>query len=146
MFNVVINNNTIEQYDKLLSRFGDWIYYKRDIKLNTILEKGKKIEFKLDIENHQFSSLYVFSTNEVFPIIYMVTDVHLKNVCAVTKSMIFIIDNYNIISLEMELEILDTDSGKILSNIIKDVELELYQKIVDGNVIGFYFKINSKAY
>lgn len=138
MFNVVLNNNTIEQYDKLLSRFSNWTAYKRDIKLNTILEQGKKIEFKVDIENHQFGGLYISIESGDF-------DVNLKNVCAVTKSMIFIINESKVESLKIELKILETDKGKIISNIIKDFELELYQKITENDIIGFYFRNYNRA-
>lgn len=140
MFNVVLNNNTIEQYDKLLSRFSNWTTYKRDIKLNTILEQGKKIEFKVDIENHQFGGLYISIENDIYDF-----DINLKNVCAVTKSMIFIINDSKVESLKIELKILETDKGKIISNIIKDFELELYQKITENDIIGFYFRTYNRA-
>ena len=140
MFNVVLDNNTIEQYDQLLSRFSNWMAYKREIKLNTLLESGKKIEFKVDIENHQFGGTYITIDYGNFDF-----DVNLKNVCAVTKSMTFIIQNYKIESLKLEINILSTDKGKIISDLIKSIDLELNQKLVDDSVLGFFFKIHNQV-
>ena len=57
-FNIELDNNTLEQYEKLLSNFNNWSQYKRDIKLNSILE-DKKIEFTLDISGHGHGVMYV---------------------------------------------------------------------------------------
>ena len=57
-FNIELDNNTLEQYEKLLSNFSNWKEYKREIKLNSILE-DKKIEFTLDISAHTLGVMYV---------------------------------------------------------------------------------------
>ena len=57
-FNIELDNNTLEQYEKLLSNFSNWSQYKREIKLNSILE-DKKIEFTLDISGHAYGVMYV---------------------------------------------------------------------------------------
>ena len=57
-FNIELDNNTLEQYEKLLSNFSNWKEYKREIKLNSILE-DKKIEFTLDISGHAHGVMYV---------------------------------------------------------------------------------------
>ena len=45
-FNINLENNTFEQYESLLSNFKDWQSYKREIKLNSLLN-DKKIEFNI---------------------------------------------------------------------------------------------------
>ena len=55
-FEITLDNNTLDQYDVLLSRFNDWIKYKRDIKLNSLLESNKRIEFTVELE---YSPIYI---------------------------------------------------------------------------------------
>lgn len=142
-YKIPVSDNTIEQYDMLLSRFSDWKSYKREIKLNTLLESGKKIEFKVDIENHQFGGLYIdiiddYEDNWV--------SLNLKNACCVLTSMTFIIKNFIVIDLVIEFKILETSKGKMISDLFNsNVELEIIQKIKGSDVLGFSFKLPKKA-
>lgn len=142
-YKIPVSDNTIEQYDMLLSRFSDWKSYKREIKLNTLLESGKKIEFKVDIENHQFGGLYIdiiddYEDNWV--------SLNLKNACCVLTSMTFIIKNFIVIDLVIEFKILETSKGKMISDLFNsNVELEIIQKIQGNDVLGFSFKLPKKA-
>lgn len=141
IYKIPVSDNTIEQYDMLLSRFSDWKSYKREIKLNTLLESGKKIEFKVDIENHQFGGLYIDIIDD-----YEDTWVSLKNACCVLTSMTFIIKNFIVIDLVIEFKILETSKGKMISDLFNsNVELEIIQKIQGNDVLGFSFKLPKKA-
>lgn len=140
-YKIPVSDNTIEQYDMLLSRFSDWKSYKREIKLNTLLESGKKIEFKVDIENHQIGGLYIYIIDD-----YEDTWVSLKNACCVLTSMTFIIKNFIVIDLVIEFKILETNKGKMISELFNsNVELEIIQKIQGNDVLGFSFKLPKKA-
>jgi hypothetical protein len=133
-FNIKLNNNTLQQYEKLLSNFSNWKEYKRDIKLNSILE-DKKIEFTLDISAHSLGVMYV----------NVVTDDNydydvLKKSSSAIKFMKFILKGNNVLELEITIKTMTTEWGKIIRDLIESgVELELKQNIVDNQVKSFYF-------
>ena len=133
-FNIELDNNTLEQYEKLLSNFNNWSQYKREIKLNSILEE-KKIEFTLDISGHAHGVMYVN---------VMVDDDYdfdvLKKASSAIKFMKFILKGNNVLELEIKIKTMTTEWGKIIRELIDSgVELELKQNIVDNQVKSFYF-------
>ena len=133
-FNIELDNNTLEQYEKLLSNFNNWSQYKREIKLNSILE-DKKIEFTLDISGHAHGVMYV---NVIVDDDYDF-DV-LKKSSSSIKFMKFILKGNNVLELEITIKTMTTEWGKIIRDLINSgVELELKQNIVDNQVKSFYF-------
>jgi len=133
-FNIELDNNTLEQYEKLLSNFNNWSQYKRDIKLNSVLE-GKKIEFTLDISGHAHGVMYVnvlVDDTDDFDV--------LKKASSAIKFMKFILKGNNVLELEITIKTMTTKWGKIIRDLIESgVELELKQNIVDDQVKSFYF-------
>ena len=133
-FSIELDNNTLEQYEKLLSNFDNWSEYKREIKLNSILE-DKKIEFTLDISGHAHGVMYV---NVVVDDAYDY-DV-LKKASSAIKFMKFILKGNNVLELEITIKTMTTEWGKIIRDLIdSEVKLELKQQIVDNQVKSFYF-------
>jgi hypothetical protein len=133
-FNIELDNNTLEQYEKLLSNFNNWSQYKREIKLNSVLE-DKKIEFTLDISGHAHGVMYV---NVIVDDAYDY-DV-LKKASSAIKFMKFILKGNNVLELEITIKTMTTEWGKIIRDLIEsEVELELKQNIVDNQVKSFYF-------
>jgi hypothetical protein len=133
-FNIKLDNNTLEQYEKLLSNFNNWSQYKREIKLNSVLE-DKKIEFTLDISAHSLGVMYVnVVTNDNYDY-----DV-LKKSSSAIKFMKFILKGNNVLELEITIKTMTTEWGKVIRDLIESgVELELKQNIVDNQVKSFYF-------
>jgi len=133
-FNIELDNNTLEQYEKLLSNFSNWKEYKREIKLNSILE-DKKIEFTLDISGHAHGVMYVnvlVDDEDDFDV--------LKKTSSSIKHMKFILRGNNVLELEITIKTMTTEWGKIIGDLIEsEVELELKQRIVDNKVKSFYF-------
>jgi hypothetical protein len=134
-FNIELdNNNNLEQYEKLLSNFNNWSQYKREIKLNSILE-DKKIEFTLDISGHAHGVMYVnvvVEDENDFDV--------LKRASSAIKFMKFILKGNNVLELEVTIKTMTTEWGKIITELIESgVELELKQKIIDDQVRSFYF-------
>ena len=133
-FNIELDNNTLEQYEKLLSSFSNWKEYKREIKLNSILE-DKKIEFTLDISGHAHGVMYVnvvVDDEDDFDV--------LKKASSAIKFMKFILKGNNVLELEVTIKTMTTEWGKIIRDLIESgVELELKQHIVDNKVKSFYF-------
>jgi hypothetical protein len=133
-FNIELDNNTLEQYEKLLSNFNNWSQYKREIKLNSVLE-DKKIEFTLDISGHAHGVMYVNVLDEDWYEIDI-----LKKASAAIKFMKFILKGNNVLELEITIKTMTTEWGKIIRDLIESgVELELRQNIVDNQVKSFYF-------
>jgi hypothetical protein len=134
-FNIKLDNNTLEQYEDLLSNFSNWKEYKRDIKLNSILE-DKKIEFALDISGPPGVMYVNFITDDTDDF-----DV-LKKASSVIKFMKFILKGNNVLELEIKIKIINSEWGKILESLIEsEIELELRQNIVDNKVKSFYFAL-----
>ena len=133
-FNIELDNNTLEQYEELLSNFNNWKEYKREIKLNSILE-DKKIEFTLDISGHAHGVMYVnvlVDDEDDFDV--------LKKTSSSIKHMKFILRGNNVLELEITIKTMTTEWGKIIGDLIEsEVELELKQRIVDNKVRSFYF-------
>jgi hypothetical protein len=133
-FNIELDNNTLEQYEKLLSNFSNWSEYKREIKLNSILE-DKKIEFTLDISGHAHGVMYVNVLDEDWYEIDI-----LKKASSAIKFMKFILKGNNVLELEITIKTMTTEWGKIIRELIESgLELELRQNIVDNQVKSFYF-------
>lgn len=133
-FNIQLSDNTIEQYDMLLSRFKDWLKYKRDIKINSLLESGKRIEFTVELQDN---TIYISSV--VDDDISKVNS--LNNACAVVKNMKFIIYENKVEKLDIKISTLTTYYGKIIHDLIRadiDVKLNQYIDSESGNIIGFY--------
>ena len=133
-FNIELDNNNLEQYEKLLSNFNNWSQYKREIKLNSILE-DKKIEFTLDISGHAHGVMYVnvvVEDEDDFDV--------LKRASSAIKFMKFILKGNNILELEVTIKTMTTEWGNIIRDLIESgVELELKQRIIDDQVRSFYF-------
>jgi hypothetical protein len=133
-FNIELDNNTLEQYEKLLSNFNNWSQYKREIKLNSLLE-DKKIEFTLDISGHAHGVMYVNVLDEDWYEIDI-----LKKASSAIKFMKFILKGNNVLELEITIKTMTTEWGKIIAELIEsEVELELKQHIADNQVKSFYF-------
>jgi hypothetical protein len=134
-FEIELNDCKISNYEKILSRYGNWKKYKREINLNQLLEEGKKIEFDIEFPNNQ-SVLYVSLIDDDNTSISS-----LSKACAVIEKMTFIILNNDILKLNVEVKLLTTQWGKVMSNLIKDeVDFNLYQHLnIDGQVDNFYF-------
>lgn len=140
-FDIELSNNRIEDYEDILSIFSNWIEYKREINLNQLLEQDKKIEFDVEIINDS-GVLYVSVFHD--------TDTNIKsliNVCSVIKKMTFVILNNKVISLKIEINLLTTKWGKIITNIIgSDIDLKLQQyKNIEGKIDSFYFQLPNQA-
>jgi hypothetical protein len=133
-FNIELDNNTLEQYEELLSNFSNWSQYKREIKLNSLLE-DKKIEFTLDISGHAHGVMYVNVLDEDWYEIDI-----LKKASSAIKFMKFILKGNKVLELEIIIKTISTEWGKVIRDLIESgVELELKQNIVDNQVRSFYF-------
>lgn len=135
-YKVEINDNTLEQYERMLSKFYNWNQIKREIKITNLLE-NKKIQFNINLTSNANKMLFVevlddFENTNL--------DISLQRVCANIKSMKFILESNKVLDLELSFDLMTTEWGKIVREIIDSgVELPIYQKKFDGQIFGFYF-------
>jgi hypothetical protein len=135
LFEIELLNNKIDDYEDILSRFSNWKQYKREINLNQLLEEGKKIEFEVEITNNH-SVLYISVVDKIDTSI-----TSLVNACSVIQKMTFIILNNEVLKLSIEIKLLTTNWGKIITNLLESgIELKLIQhKNIEGKIDNFYF-------
>lgn len=134
---VVLHDSKLEYYESMLKNFGDWISFKREIKLTNLLE-GKKIQF--DIEE-------IYNKGVIWGIMNPSSDVVLlKEACFDVKSMHFIIKDDDVQKLTLGIKPLSTDNGEILKSLIEsNVEIEIHQYIQNGELRYFYIKLPKSA-
>jgi len=136
IYNVELNekNNKLNQYKVILDRFDNWTQYNREIKLNTLLEEGKRIEFKVyDISRSTALYIELRKGNDG------TFDILLQNSCAIIDSLTFIINGSYIEKMELGVKILRTESGKTLQSLLEDgCEVKVSQHIKDDIVYHFY--------
>jgi hypothetical protein len=135
-FEIELFNSKIDDYEDILSRFSNWKENKREINLTQLLENGKKIEFQVEIPNNH-SVLYVSASDD-----FDVAITSLVNVCSVIQKMTFVIQNNKVLKLNVEIKLLTTKWGKIISNLLESgIDLKLHQhKNIEEKIDNFYFQ------
>jgi hypothetical protein len=138
-YDVVLENDVeLNHYDRLLTKFPQWIQYKREIKLNVLLNEGKRIGFDVTEISKINSPIYGSLGRPEF------SDISLKSISFFVSSMSFIIKNNKVDELKIGLKVLDTPKGIELKNILESgCLLEVKQmKLPNCNsVTQFYFDI-----
>jgi len=135
-FEIELFNSKIDDYEDILSRFSNWKENKREINLTQLLDDGKKIEFQVEIPNNH-SVLYVSASDD-----FDVAITSLVNVCSVIQKMTFVIQNNKVLKLNVEIKLLTTKWGKIISNLLESgIDLKLHQhKNIEEKIDNFYFQ------
>jgi hypothetical protein len=118
--NVVLEKNTIDQYDNLLKRFKEWKENKREINLNFLLNPNSKIEFIID-PNSKFP---LYSKNN-------------QKICYI-ESLKFILKSNIVENLYLYLNINSKYTPYLSKKLHHD--LKVYQKIENNSIISFYIK------
>ncbi len=132
-FNINIEGKKIDNYEKYLSKFSNWKEHKREINLNLLLQSNKKIEFEVEMNNSQLVNYVSFQDTDFDLTV-------LQKACGVIKKLKFVICENFLLSLEITLDILETQWGKLLKSLIEsDVIPELNQFQQNDQIINFYF-------
>lgn len=129
-FDVYLENNKIDQFESILSKYEEWISNKREIKLLQLLEiENKRIQF--DIES---ISMYIpIGGDNAF--------VSLQLTAIVANSLSMILNGDNIEKMTLGCTILNTEMGKIIKNIITE-SFDLTLNIKFNNGLAQYFYID----
>jgi hypothetical protein len=140
-YDVIIDDDVeLNHYDRLLKKFTQWTQYKREIKLNTLLNEGKRIGFDVTEISKINSPIYGSLGRPKDG------DISLKSISFFVRSMSFIIKGNKVGELKIGLKILDNTSGKELKAILDDgITLEVKQmRLRDNYITQFYFDLPEK--
>ena len=126
LFDVLLDDDVeVDTSNDALSRYPTWKSIYRDIKLNYLLEGGKKIQFDID-DIHKYITLDDYNYH-----------ISLKNVCCSVNGMTFILNGNKIEKLTLKSKILTTDPGKVIQSIIDTgIEIKISQ-FISGNILNF---------
>lgn len=127
---VHVVDSKISDYDNLLSKFKDWIQFNRDIKISTLLDEGKIIQF--DIEDiPSYNSINGYIDGDKYNSV--------RDICFVVKSMSFILKNNFVDELKVTIKTIDNQFGNALRSLIESgVVIDIYQvKSSNGQILCF---------
>lgn len=126
-YEVLLNNNTLNQFEDLMSRYKEWTSFKRDIILTNVLESGKKIQF--DIESISLMAQLGNFGNVV----------SLQMSVLIIKSMSFILKENKVEKLTLRCKVLSTPMGKVVKELMENsMDIDLKPHIIDNKVVYFY--------
>jgi hypothetical protein len=112
------------QFEKCLSKFKEWISFKRDIRLNSLLD-DKRVQFNIE-------------DISVFGMLDNTSDI-LSSVAFAVKSMSFIIKNECVQELEIIWRPLTTSLGRTLIGLIEaGFYIDIKMKFLNDEFIYFY--------
>jgi len=138
-YDVILENDVeLTHYDRLLAKFPQWTQYKREIKLNVLLNEGKRIGFDVteisNINTPIYGSLGKPKDH----------DISLKSIAFFVRAMSFIIKDNKVDELKIEVKILDNTSGKELKCLLESncpIIAKQLRLPFDNSVTQFYFEI-----
>ncbi len=133
-YEVLLNNNTLDQFEDLMSKYKEWTSFKRNIRLTNILESGKRIQF--DIESISMFAQLGNSGN-------MIT---LQHSALSIKAMSFILKENKIDKLTLRCRVLSTPMGKVVKELMENsIGMDLIPNIIDNKVVYFYVDTHGTA-
>jgi hypothetical protein len=114
----------LSDYDKSLSQYPDWKSFYREIKLNYLLEEGKRLQFTIDN-----ISKFVKLENDN-------SELNFKDICGTVSGLVFIINNDRIEKLTLKFLVLDkNEPGKVIKNLIENkIEFQIKQFILEEHI------------
>ena len=117
----------LSQFEDRLKKWPNWVQFKREIKLNSLLE-GKRIQF--DIED--INELGKLGNNGS-------TDIMLSGIVFTVKKISMIIKDDFIEELEIEWRPLQNELGKKIIRLLDcGIELEISMSFIDDQFSHFY--------
>ena len=126
-----LGTTSIDQYEEMLSKYGEWISSKREIKLASLLDPDKKIQFDIDsisILANIKDDVYVHVQNQ-----------NLKDAAIHIKGMTFILKEGIVEKLVLKCRRLETSMGKVVSSLMDgNIDIQMKQMILHHQVKFFY--------
>lgn len=132
-YEVLLSNNTLFQFEDLMSRYKEWETFKRDIRLANISESDRiqfdiqSIPMIVSLGNHEKIKSLQYSAISC-------------------KGMSFILKGDKIDSLMLRCRVLETPMGKIVKELMEySMQIDLKPNILDGKVKYFYVDTNENS-
>ena len=122
----------LEDYNDALSTYSAWKATYREIKLNLLLEQGKRIEF--DIDN---ISKFITLDNEEDVVPVLEPPYPVKNICCTVSGMTFILNDSKIEKLTLKVHCIKNPNGELVKEILKDGKFLKIKQILKGNHLFF---------
>lgn len=124
-----LGTTSIDQYEEMLSKYGEWISSKREIKLASLLDPDKKIQFDIDS-----ISILANIKDDVH-----VQNQNLKDAAIHIKGMTFILKEGIVEKLVLKCRRMETPMGKVVSNLMDgNIDIQMKQMILHHQVKFFY--------
>jgi len=125
------DNVKLEDYDQALSTYNEWKSVYREIKLNLLLEQGKRIEF--DINNISKFIILDGNTEDIIPV---------RSICCTVSGMTFILNGSKIEKLTLKAHCIENQNGEIVKAILKDGLILKIKQILNKNYLYFNITTN----
>lgn len=120
---------SIDQYEEILSKYGEWISSKREIKLASLMNSDRKIQFDID------SISILANTNENDYVHVQ----NLKDAAVHIKGMTFILKEGIVEKLVLKCRRMETPMGKVVS-ILMDANIDIHMKqIILHQQVKFFY-------
>jgi len=128
----------ISDFEPILNPFSNWIQFKREIKLSSILE-GKKIEYLIEDINSIQNPIYGLLEQSGHI-------VEIKKISFLIKEILFNIKDQDVLNLEVRIESLNTEYGKTIQSLIDaDIDFTLDYYKASDSMIYFYINFPKQA-
>lgn len=128
-----LGTTSIDQYEEMLSKYGEWISSKREIKLASLLNPDKKIQFDID------SISLLAHTNEGDYVQRKQGQNTLKDSAIHIKGMTFTLKEGIVEKLVLKCRRMETPMGKVVSNLMDaNIDIQMKQMILHYQVKFFY--------
>jgi hypothetical protein len=128
----------ISDFEPILDPFSNWIQFKREIKLSSILE-GKKIEYLIEDINSVQNPIYGLLEQSGHI-------VEIKKISFLIKEILFNIKDQDVLNLEVKIESLNTEYGKTIQSLIDaDIDFTLDYYKASDSMIYFYINFPKQA-
>jgi len=125
---------SIDQYEEMLSKYGEWVSYKREIKLASLMNPDRKIQF--DIE-----SISILAYTNEGDYVQPKQGQNLKDSAIHIKGMTFILKEGIVEKLVLKCRRLETPMGKVVSNLMDaNIDIKMKQMILHYQVKFFYIE------
>ena len=130
-YNVELQDDVnLHYYDKLLNKYKEWIEFKREIKIMSLLE-NKRIQYDVKPESNLSSVIYGYIGKED----------NIKSTIEYTGFIVtdlqFIIKNSFVESLKIKIRTIDKKLENVISN-CPDVKFKIKQHLENNNVSYFF--------
>ena len=127
----ILESAKINDFESILNPFSNWIQFKREITLSSILE-GKKMEYLIEDINSAQNPIYGLLEQSG-------SIIEIKRISFLIKEILFIIKDQDVLSLEVRIESMDTEYGKTVQSLINaDVDFNLGYYTCLESMIYFY--------